>query len=207
MTGWAAILDAAAAEYQHFRHACAQPRATQLARLRRILGANRDSAFGRAHGFANIDDLDAFRAAVAIRGYDEVRPWVERAAAGEPAVLTADPVVAFEETGGSTSGRKLIPYNAPALRAFRTAVLAWLADLARARPGAVAGRAYAAVSPALPPRGPISAPIWSRRSRRSRPFRPTSAPSPIPTRGGSRPCSTCLRRRISASCRCGARPS
>jgi hypothetical protein len=148
MTGWAAILDAAAAEYQHFRHACAQPRATQLARLRRILGANRDSAFGRAHGFANIDDLDAFRAAVAIRGYDEVRPWVERAAAGEPAVLTADPVVAFEETGGSTSGRKLIPYNAPALRAFRTAVLAWLADLARARPGAVAGRAYAAVSPA-----------------------------------------------------------
>ena len=148
MTGWVAILDAAAAEYQGFGHACAQPRATQLALLRRIVHENTDSAFGRAHSFAEIDDLDSFRAAVPVRSYDELRPWVDRAAAGEPAVLTADPVVAFEETGGSTSGRKLIPYNAPALRAFRTAVLAWLADLARTRPCAVAGRVYAAVSPA-----------------------------------------------------------
>ena len=148
MTGWAAILDAAASEHESFRCACAQPRAAQLALLRRILHQNRDTAFGRAHGFPKMDDLEAFRAAVPIRGYDELRPWVERAADGEQAVLTADPVVAFEETGGSTSGSKLIPYTAAALRAFRAAVLAWLADLAHTRPGAFTGRAYAAVSPA-----------------------------------------------------------
>jgi GH3 auxin-responsive promoter len=148
MTGWAAILDAAAPEYAMFRGACAQPRAAQLALLRRILRANAQSEFGRAHDFARLDDLASFRAAVPIRGYDDMAPWMDRAADGEARVLTSDPVVAFEETGGSTRGRKLIPYTAAALAAFRAAVLPWLGDLARQRPGAVAGRAYVAVSPA-----------------------------------------------------------
>jgi len=57
-------------------------------------------------------------------------------------------VIAFEETGGSTAGGKLIPYTASSLKGFRAAVLPWLADLARRRPAAFAGKAYVSVSPA-----------------------------------------------------------
>ena len=85
MSGWAAILAAAAPEYEAFCLAYAHPRATQLALLRRILRANAQSAFGRAHDFARIDDIDGFRAAIPIRSYDELRPWIDRAAGGEPA--------------------------------------------------------------------------------------------------------------------------
>ena len=58
-------------------------------------------------------------------------------AAGEAGVLTSEPVIAFEETGGSASGRKLIPYTPASLAAFRAAVLPWLARSGAAPPGDV----------------------------------------------------------------------
>lgn len=67
---------------------------------------------------------------------------------GEPNVLVSEPLVAFEETGGSTSGPKLIPYTAGLLDAFRCALLAWLDDLARSHPSISRGRAYWSISPA-----------------------------------------------------------
>ena len=115
--------------------------------LRNILADNADSDFGRTHGFANIDTVERFRARVPIRDYDGLRPFIDRAAAGEAGVLTSAPVIAFEETGGSASGRKLIPYTPAALAAFGGAVLPWLGDLAERRPETFQGRAYAALSP------------------------------------------------------------
>ena len=149
MTGWAAILRAAQAERDTFRQACVQPRATQLALLKRILERGAASAFGRAHGFEGLDSLAAFRRQVPVRGYDGFKPWIDRVAAGEGAVLTAEPVIAFEETGGSRSGRKLVPYTQASLQGFRSAVLPWLGDLAEQRPATFAGRAYVAISPAV----------------------------------------------------------
>jgi hypothetical protein len=148
MTGWPAILAAAESDDAAFRAARADPRAAQLTLLRRILRDNAACAFARAHGFDRINSLEDFRTRVPIRRYDELRPWIDAIANGKPDVLTGAPVVAFEETGGSTAGSKLIPYTEPALAAFRAAVLPWLADLSRRRPAAFAGRAYVAVSPA-----------------------------------------------------------
>jgi len=147
MTGWATILAAARAECETFERACGAPRAAQLALLRRIVADNSASVFGRAHGFDRIDSVAAFRAQVPIRDYDALRPWIDRAAVGEAAILTAAPIVAFEETGGTTSGRKLIPYSQAGLAAFRAAVLPWLDDLARQRPSTLEGSAYVSLSP------------------------------------------------------------
>jgi hypothetical protein len=147
LNGWGQILAAARSERDVFESACATPRASQGALLRRILEANADSDFGRAHRFATIGSLEEFRARVPIRGYEEFAPWLDRVAAGEASVLTREPVIAFEETGGSRSGRKLVPYTASSLRAFGAAVLPWLATLAERRPGAFAGKAYVAISP------------------------------------------------------------
>ena len=66
----------------------------------------RETEFGRAHGFAAITSFEEFRARVPISTYDELRPWLDRVIAGEPSVLTREPVIAFEETGGSRSGRQ-----------------------------------------------------------------------------------------------------
>lgn len=147
MTGWPVILGAAAVEAKEFAKACVDPRKAQLALLHRILRSNAECEFGRAHYFDSIDDLEGFQSRVPVRRFDEFEPWIARAANGEAAILTNEPIIAFEETGGSVSGGKLIPYTAAALLAFRAAVLPWLSDLALQRPRAFAGKGYAAISP------------------------------------------------------------
>lgn len=147
MNGWGALLAAAAAPAAALAAALAAPEEAQRALLLEIVGRNAGTEFGRHHGFAALRSVQDFRAAVPIRDYQAIRPWIERMAAGEPNVLVADPPVAFEETGGTVSGGKLIPYTAAGLQGFRAAVLPWLADLARRRPGITAGRAYVAISP------------------------------------------------------------
>lgn len=96
-----------------------------------------------------------------IASYDDLRPAIERMAAGEPEVLVSERVIAFEETGGSTGGAKLIPCGEESLAAFRRALLPWLDDLAAAHPAITRGRAYWAISPAAraPRRTPGGMPI------------------------------------------------
>lgn len=147
MTGWNEILAAARRERTAFDQACAAPRAAQALLLRQTLAANADTAFGRTHGFSGIRSVEDFRACVPVRTYEELHPWFARIAQGEAGVLTRAPAIAFEETGGSTAGAKLIPYTAASLAGFRAAVLPWLAALAARRPAAFAGRAYVAISP------------------------------------------------------------
>ncbi len=147
MSGWALILNAARAEDAHFVLAGRDPRAAQAALLEQILAENAASPFGRAHGFDRIDDIARFRASVPIQDYEALRPWIDRVAEGETEVLTTAPVIAFEETGGSTGGGKLIPYTQSSLAAFRAAALPWLHDLTEQRPRTFDGSAYVALSP------------------------------------------------------------
>lgn len=148
MADWAPLLDAARAEAARFVRACTDPRAVQLALLGEIVRTNRETAFGIAHGFAAVDGVAAFRQRVPVASYEDHAPAIARIAGGADGELVSDPVIAFEETGGSSAGGKLIPYTAPALDSFRRAVLPWLGDLARRRPGIAAGRAYVSISPA-----------------------------------------------------------
>src|SRR5258706_1936556 len=110
------------------------PRAaeTQKQRLLALLRRNAGTEFGRLHGFASIRDEDEYRARVPVASYEDLRPAIERMAAGEPDVLVSGRVIAFEETGGSTGGAKLIPFTAEALAAFRRALVPWLDALAAA---------------------------------------------------------------------------
>lgn len=148
MNGWRILLEAARAPVAALAEALRHPKRQQLDLLHDIVSANALTLFGRAHGFASIRSLAEYRAAVPVQSSEAFRPFVEKIAAGESRVLTQDPVVAFEETGGTASGRKLIPYTLASLAGFRAAVLPWLASLAQRRPEITAGSAYVAISPA-----------------------------------------------------------
>ena len=83
-----------------------------------------------------------------MRNYGDFESQIDRMAGGQAGVLTSSQVIAFEETGGTSSGAKIIPYTRDSLASFRAAVLPWLADLARRRPGVCGGRTYVSLSPA-----------------------------------------------------------
>jgi hypothetical protein len=79
--------------------------------------------------------------------WEDVAPWVEAVKAGRPNVLTSEPVLMFETTGGSTGGAKYVPYTRSLLAEFRQALAAWTCDLYGRRPALGAGGAYWSVSP------------------------------------------------------------
>jgi hypothetical protein len=133
--------------YLAFRAALANPRRVQLDLLRRYVGRNADTAFGREHGFASIRDLETFRSRVPVRGYDEIAPWIDRITAGEQRVLTADRVTRLIPSSGSTRAAKLIPYTAELQREFNRAIGPWIVDLYRNTPGLMRGPAYWSISP------------------------------------------------------------
>lgn len=132
---------------RRFAAALRHPEEVQREWLRQRLAADAESAFGREHGFRRLRDYRDFAEAVPIRTWDDFAPWIERIRCGEQAVLSADPVTHLAPTSGSTGARKLIPFTQTLHRAFGDAVGAWMADLTRAEPAILLGRAYWSVSP------------------------------------------------------------
>jgi hypothetical protein len=117
-----------------------------------MLAANRNTAFGRRHDFAEIRSVSDFQQQIPISSYSGYEPDIARIAQGEPNVLTGEPVLLLEPTSGSTTGQKLIPYTTTLRKQFQRGVATWIADLFQQRPRAAAGRAYWSISPALSPR-------------------------------------------------------
>ena len=143
--------------YRRFRAALDRPRAVQGRVLSRIVGRNADSIFGRAHDFRRIRSVEDFRNRVPLSAYDDYAQWIERIMAGEPGVLTREPVLRLMPTSGSTAPSKLVPYTATLQREFRAAIAPWICDLYRHRLDLLAGPSYWSISPAIPPSQATSA--------------------------------------------------
>ena len=133
-----------------FRHALNRPAETQQRLLRHYLSHNANSAFGRDHGFAEIQSYEQFARRVPLTDYETLTPWIDRIRRGEPRVLTHEPVSHLVPTSGSSGARKLIPFTAGLQREFNRAIGAWIADLYRAHPSLVLGTAYWSITPAIP---------------------------------------------------------
>ncbi len=128
--------------------AARNPRESQQRQLTAVLDRNRDTTFGRQYGFCSLSDEQSYQCRVPVHRYEELAPLIERMAAGEANVLTADSPIAFERTGGSSGGAKLIPCTAESLAAIQRGIFAWLEDLLAARPAIMEGRTYWSISPA-----------------------------------------------------------
>ena len=140
-----------------FGRALRKPEQAQRLILRRILKANSESEYGHAHGFSEIRDYAQFRDRVPIVEYEDLQPWIERIRDGERNVLTREPVDRLVPTGGSTSGRKLVPYTAAFQAELNAAIGPWIVDLCRTYPSIAGGPAYWSISPAIPPTNEVSA--------------------------------------------------
>jgi len=116
--------------------------------LKNCLARNRDTEFGRRHLFAHVDSIDTYRKQVPLQAYEDCAADISRMAQGQADILFAGQPLAFERTGGSSGGSKLIPYSEYSLADFRAALLPWLGDLVT-RYGIDSGCAYWAISPAM----------------------------------------------------------
>jgi hypothetical protein len=81
---------------RRFDRASRDCEATQSARLRALVTSNADTAYGHAPRFHAVSSVRDWQDRVPIVSYDDLQPWVQRAAAGEPCVLTTAPVRIFD---------------------------------------------------------------------------------------------------------------
>ncbi len=116
----------------------------QNQQLSRILQQNAGTLFGRQYEFSKIDSYAKYSEAVPLQTYEDLLPFLQAQAADHNAA-----VVCFEETGGSSQGKKQIPYTSQSLSAFQQALFPWLDDLLLARPAIKQGSAYWSISPAF----------------------------------------------------------
>lgn len=123
-------------------------RRVQARLLGRILTRNAGSEFGRVHGFHRLPGVGEYVRAVPLATWDDLADAVARVAAGEPRVLTAEPVRLLEPSSGSTAATKLVPYTGGLRADFARGLHPWLHDLYRSFPALLGGRAYWSVTPA-----------------------------------------------------------
>ena len=116
-------------------------------KLKDVLTRNQNTEFGRDHRFERIDSVAEFQNKVPIRKFEELSPYIHRAAEGRPSVLTAEDVVAFERTSGSSSFSKLIPYTRSFLGELEMATSAWLGDVIVRQPALLGKQSYWSLSP------------------------------------------------------------
>ncbi|MFF5638739.1 GH3 auxin-responsive promoter family protein [Streptomyces sp. NPDC012825] len=101
--------DRVLAERQALRTACQDPAGHRERVLEDLLAFNADTEFGKRARFGDIRGLDDFRKAVPIQDYAAHAPYIERMAAGESRLLSADDPAIYFTSSGSTGAHKKIP--------------------------------------------------------------------------------------------------
>ncbi len=128
------------------RLAALDPAAAQQRQLLALLRRARETAFGRAHGFAGIDSVAAFQAAVPLRRWEDFwRDWWQAPFPRLRDVSWPGLIPAYANTSGTTgAATKRIPVSRDMLRANRRAALDVLAFHLNARPESrvLAGRNF-----------------------------------------------------------------
>src|SRR3569833_1533375 len=132
---------------EHFMGQQAAAAETQRSLLEAFVGRNRDTAFGKEHGFASIRDIADFRRQVPIRQWDEISPYIDRVVKGEHDALTQEAPVMFHWTTGTTGTPKLIPYTRACETATKQTLRVWLYTALRDNPRMLDGRAFMLVNP------------------------------------------------------------
>ncbi|HAD21291.1 MAG TPA: hypothetical protein DCF87_04150, partial [Opitutae bacterium] len=108
----------------------------QRAVLKSLLKQAQRTLFGREHGFHSEMTQAEFREAVPIRDYEALKPWMDRAVAGERDVLWPGIPLYFCKTSGTTSGSKYIPLTRESIPnhigSARNALMAYIAETGKA---------------------------------------------------------------------------
>jgi hypothetical protein len=105
---------------------------TSLADFNKLIIKGKNTAFGKDHDFAGIQNYDDFKHRVPIRDYEGLKNYIERVKTGEKDVLWPGLPIYFCKTSGTTSGAKYIPLTKDSMpnhiQSARNALLHYIVD-------------------------------------------------------------------------------
>jgi sterol desaturase/sphingolipid hydroxylase (fatty acid hydroxylase superfamily) len=141
--------------------AARRPNATQLRVLRRILRAQRDTRFGREHGFASIRSVEEFQRRVPVQTYESIANYIDEQEEARKPALNAEAPVFYARTSGTTGAPRHIPITPRSLKEQQRAQRLFAYVQHRAVPAAYDGKILAIVSPAVEGHLPTGTPYGS----------------------------------------------
>ena len=87
------------------------PLKVQTELLMSILEENKDTEYGREHGFADIHSVEEFQSRIGLGDYDTFAPYIERMVRGEENVLVKEHIQHYNKTSGTVGFPKYIPLS------------------------------------------------------------------------------------------------
>ncbi|MEL6193145.1 MAG: GH3 auxin-responsive promoter family protein [Bacteroidota bacterium] len=81
-----------------------------------LLEQGKKTAFGKDHGFKNINSIADFQKAVPVRDYEKAKSYFDRIYKGEQSVCWPGQPLYLAKTSGTTSGAKYIPITKESIR-------------------------------------------------------------------------------------------
>ncbi len=104
--------------------------------FQKLIKTGAKTAFGKDHGFGEIQSYEDFKKQVPIRDYEQLKPYLERVIHGEENVLWPGKPIYLAKTSGTTSGVKYIPISKDSMpehiRAVRNALLNYIYETGNA---------------------------------------------------------------------------
>ncbi|MEX0715803.1 MAG: GH3 auxin-responsive promoter family protein [Planctomycetaceae bacterium] len=102
-------------------------RGAQRRTLERLLALNGDSRFSRKHGLDRVRTVADFRSALPVADYEAFRPYVDDLKLGDERALlgSANPLLMFSLTSGTTGDSKFIPITKQFLADYRRGWQVW----------------------------------------------------------------------------------
>jgi len=135
-------------EVKKFEAACQNCEESQRQRLIEIISPNIETEFGRKHGLGRVKTVADYQNAVPVNDYEHLSPFINRMAAGEKNLLTAEDPFMFATTSGTTGSSKYIPVNNAYIKEFRRASVISGYNMLRCFPDVAKGVALSIFSPA-----------------------------------------------------------
>ncbi len=136
-------------EARIFHKNCFQLNHSQNIKLKKYLSQNKNTQFGTRHKFDQIKDYSVYKRNVPIQEWKDIAPWVELIKNGDENVLTSEKVILFEETSGTSSFSKLIPYTNLLKKEMQNGIGPWMNALHKNYKRAFKGSSYWSISPPL----------------------------------------------------------
>ena len=133
-------------EYKRFA-AVRDPETIQRDYLLQLLKKNASAVYGKRYGFSSITCYEDFSEKVPLTKYEDYEEYIDGIANGAESVLTAEKVLLFEPTSGSSGGKKLIPYTATLKAEFQRGIKPWLYDIYSNVRGVKSGKSYWSITP------------------------------------------------------------
>lgn len=132
-----------------FERATEDPLKAQERVLLRYLARNRHTEYGEKYNFKSIQSIEDYRKAVPLSDYKTIKPYIERMKNGEANVLTADKVIFFGITSGTTGEPKLIPATRYSQARKADVMNIWAYYVAHDHPKVFDGKILGIISPEI----------------------------------------------------------